>query len=452
MNDRLPSGTVTFLFTDMQGSTPLWEQMPEAMQAALAQHHAILRQAIETNGGQVTQIIGDEFQAAFRLATQALAAALAAQRGLQNAQWGATGPLKVRMGLHTGPAEPDPKGDAPYAVSHTLNRAGWIRSAAHGGQILLSQEAADLVERHLPGDVTLKDLGQHHLKGMQRPEHLFQVLAPDLPQTFPPIATLNVRRGNLPVELTSFIGREQEIAEILGLLARHRLVTLTGSGGTGKTRLSLQAAAQAEDRYPDGAWLVELAPLSDPEKVAQAVVAALGLRDSGRQSALDLLADYLADRRLLLVLDNCEHLIEACARLAGRLLRDCPGLTILASSREALGVAGEVAYRVPSLGIPGPRQALALEELNTIEAVRLFVERAAAALPGFTLTKANAPAITQVCRRLDGIPLAIELAAARVGLLAVEQIAERLDNRFRLLTGGSRTALPRQQTLRASID
>ena len=451
LTNPLPAGTVTFLFTDIEGSTSLWERMPQEMQASVAQHHAILRQAIEANGGQVFQVIGDAFQAVFRLATDAVGAALAAQRALQSAQWGPTGPLKVRIGLHTGPAELDASGNAPYQVSHTLNRAARIMSAGHGGQILLSQEVKDLVERGLPDGVHLADLGEHQLKGMQWPEHLYQLDAPDLPAGFPALATGTHHPHNLPLQLTSFIGREKQIAEVSGLLKSQRLLTLTGSGGTGKTRLALQAAGELLDAFPDGAWLVELAPLADPDGVPQAVAAALGLQKSGEISYQAMLLNYLQKKHLLLVLDNCEHLLEACAGLAHALLRHCPAVTILATSREALGSAGETAYRVPSLAAPDPA-ALQPEELAQAEAVRLFAERAASVLPGFQLTPESLPHAARICHRLDGIPLAIELAAARVGVLSVAQIAARLDDRFRLLTGGARTALPRQRTLRASID
>jgi len=447
----LPSGTVTFLFTDIEGSTSLWEQMPEAMRAAVAQHHAILRQAIEANGGLVFQVIGDAFQAAFRLASDGLCAALAAQRGLHAAPWGPAGPLKVRMGLHTGPAEaatgagPDGRTDAPYQVGHTLNRAARIMSAGYGGQVLLSQEAADLVERSLgtPGPlegVSLLDLGQQRLKGMQRLEHLFQMVAPDLPQEFPPLATGVAHPNNLPAQLTSFIGREKEIAGLQDLILNRPagLVTLTGSGGTGKTRLALRAAEQLLEQFPQGIWLVELAPLSDPDLVPRAVAEALGVREDPQRSLLQVLLDYLRDRRMLLILDNCEHVVGAAADLTSALLHACPRLHILATSREILGVQGEAPFRCPSLG--------------QSEAQRLFVERAQTIAPGFTLTEANAAVIQHICRRLDGIPLAIELAAARTRMLSVDQIAARLDQAFRLLTGGSRSVLPRHQTLKALID
>jgi len=325
-------------------------------------------------------------------------------------------------------------------------------AAGHGGQILLSVEVADLVRRDLPADVTLRDMGQQRMKGLTHLEHLFQVVVPDLPAAFPALKTLGPLRTNLPAQLTSFIGREKESAAIKQLLANHRLITLTGPGGIGKTRLALQVAAEVLETFPDGVWLIELAPLADPALVPQVVASALGLREDASRDMLATLTDFLNARSLLLILDNCEHVLEACAQLADALLQAGPNLRILASSREALGVAGEAPFRVPSLRAPDIRRLPALDTLSHYEAVQLFVERAATVLPGFRLTQDNAPALAQVCARLDGIPLALELAAARASVLRVEQIAARLDDRFRLLTGGSRTAVPRQQTLRALID
>jgi len=445
----------------MEGSTPLWEREPGPMRAALAQHDAILQQAVAAHQGVHYKTIGDAIQAAFALPADAVAAALAAQRELEAAEWLTSAPLRVRMGLHTGPAEP---AGADYATTHTLNRVARIMAAAHGGQVVLSAEVAELLHGYLPAGSSLRDLGQHRMKGMTQREHLFQLLAPGLPAEFPPLATLDATPNNLPVQLTTFIGREQEITRLRQLILpaqaepdrsradEVRLLTLTGPGGTGKTRLSLQVAARVLEAFPDGAWLVELAPLADPALLAQSVAATLGVREQPERPLLEVLADYLRAKHLLLILDNCEHLIEACAEAADRLLHAATGVKILASSREALGIAGEITFRVPSLPTPGANSALSLEALGQFEAVRLFVARAQLTLPSFALTQQNMLAVAQVCRRLDGIPLALELAAARVKLLRVEQIAARLDDSFRLLTGGSRTALPRQQTLRALID
>jgi predicted ATPase/class 3 adenylate cyclase len=453
MNSSLPTGIVTFLFTDIEGSTPLWEQMPQEMRTAVALHHSILRQAIQKNDGLVFQIIGDAFQASFHLATQALSAAVQAQRELQEAQWAPEiGSLMVRMGIHTGPAEPDPKGDAAYAVSHTLNRAARIMSAGHGGQILLSLESASLVERELPESLRLVDLGQHHLKGMSYPEQIFQVLVPGLMQVFPALPTGKTHPHNLPVQLTSLIGREAETAEIKQRLEKQRLITLTGIGGAGKTRLALRVAEEVLDQYANGVWFTELAGLADADLVPRSIAAVLGMRESSSRALLEQLQDYLHDKELLLVLDNCEHMIAECAAISDALLRACPKIKILASSREALGVAGEVAYSVPSLGVPELNSPISVEEISHFTAVQLFEERVRHTHADFRITPGNVSAVAQICRRLDGIPLAIELAAARAGVLGVEQIAERLDHRFRLLTGGSRTAMPRHQTLRASID
>ncbi len=449
MPDNLPTGTITFLYSDIEGSTPLWEREPKQMQMALERHHAILQESIAACGGHVYKIIGDAFQAAFLVSAQAVMAALTAQRTLAAEVWPTSAPLRVRMGLHVGHAIAQGE---DYTTTHTLNRVARIMSAAHGGQILLSEAMAELIRDDLPTGVSLRDMGHHHLKGLTQLEHLFQVVVPDLPANFPPLNTLDVSANNLPTQLTTFIGRETEVAEVKRLLSESRLTTLTGSGGCGKTRLSIEVARQLQAEYPNGVWLVELAPLADPALIPQTVVAVLGLMDDGHRPTQEILIAFLRSKTLLLVLDNCEHVIEACAQLSESLLRACPKLRILASSREALGVAGEVSYRVPSLSVPDSKHLPSLERLASLDAIRLFVERAATARPGFALTAQNAPAIALICKRLDGIPLAIELAASRVKVLSVEQIATRLDDRFRLLTGGSRTALPRQQTLRAMID
>ena len=472
----LPTGTVTFLFTDIEGSAQLAQQHPQAWEAARARHDVILRDAIARSHGFVFQVIGDAFCAAFATAQDALAAALGSQYALQtmNSTPGVTPEtnpnssiiLRVRMGIHTGAAEAR---DGNYLGYLTLVLVQRVMSTAHGGQVLLSQTAYDLVHDSLPPALSLRDMGRHRLKGLVNLEHLWQLTALGLPDEFPPLQTLNAVPHNLPAQLTSFIGREREIAEVKQRLRTSRLLTLTGSGGTGKSRLAVQVASEELDAFADGVWFVELAPLSDPALVPSAVASALGVREEPGQTLLTTLSDHLRAKRLLLILDNCEHLIEACARFGDTLLHAARQLTLLATSREALGIAGEVAWRVPSLAVPEPEQfagagqwgasdrvpahgQVAGAALQEYAAVRLFVERAALALATFTLTDANAPAIAQVCYRLDGIPLAIELAAARVRSLSVEQIAARLDNQFRLLTGGSRTALPRQQTLRSLID
>jgi predicted ATPase/class 3 adenylate cyclase/DNA-binding CsgD family transcriptional regulator len=446
----LPTGTVTFLFTDIEGSTKLAREFPDALPAALAHHHAILQQAIDDNHGHVFQIAGDAFSAAFYHASDALAGALAAQRALQASLNDHLSPMiRVRMGIHTGDAE---FLDGAYHGYLTLSRAQRLMSAASGRQVLVSTVSEGLLRGRLPAGVSLRELGAVTLKDFPEPERVFQMVAPDLPADFPPLKSLAAIPNNLPLQLTSFIGRERELAEVKRLLATTRLLTLTGSGGTGKTRLSLEVAAQSLDQFTDGVWFVELAPLADPALVPQTVAIALGVREDPGRPILTSLCEYVRDRDLLLMLDNCEHLLEACAQLADALLHAAPRLKVLASSREALGIAGEATYHVPSLPNPDPRARPPVAELAHYDAVRLFVERAQSAKSSFALDDANAIAVTQICQRLDGIPLAIELAAARLRAMSVEQIAARLDDRFRLLTGGNRTALPRQQTLRALID
>ena len=446
----LPTGTITFLFTDILGSTPLWEREPEKMSAALQTHNAILRQAIEAHGGVIFKTVGDAFQAAFPTAPQALRAAIAGQSALGGAAWNELGELKVRMGLHTGEAELDPGGDE-YAVSHTKNRVARIMSAAHGGQILLSQETADLVLRRLPEEVFLKDLGEHRLKGLTLPEHIYQVSATDLPQEFPPLSTTITRPHNLPLQLTSFIGREREIGELTELLDQNRLLTLTGSGGVGKTRLSIRLAERLIDQFPDGIWFVELAPLADPSLVLQTLIRTIGLQKDSQHSFQDILTTFLSSRRALIVLDNCEHLLEACAEICDHLLKSCPQVKVLITSREALGIAGEKTFWVPSLNLPSVEE-VQFEQLQDYDAVKLFVARAQDVLPAFQITAINFPLVVRICRRLDGIPLALEMAAARLNMLTTEQLDSRLEHAFRLLTVGSRTALPRHQTLQAVID
>jgi predicted ATPase/class 3 adenylate cyclase len=443
-----PTGTVTFLFTDIEGSTRQAQVDAAAWSAARARHHAIVRGAIEANGGFVFLVVGDAFCAAFSNAASALAAALSAQRGLRQEPW-AGPPVTVRMGLHTGHAD---WRDTDYEGYLTLARVERIMSAGHGGQVLLSQTAADLARPELQAGAAMRDLGEHHLKDITEPEHLFQLLAPDLPAEFPPLRSVETVRNNLPAQLTSFVGRETELSELKTLLSSQRLVTLTGPGGTGKTRLALKLAAEVLESFAGGAWLVELAPVSDPELVTRAVATALRVRDQPGRLILDALTDYLRSTTLLLVLDNCEHMIETCAGLADGLLHAAPNLKVVATSRETLGIGGETVFRVPSLPVPDLRGSPDMALLAEIDSVRLFVDRATSADPHFRLTEQNAPAVAQIAVRLDGIPLAIELAAARTTTFTPQQIEARLDNRFLLLTGGSRTALERHQTLQALID
>lgn len=354
------------------------------------------------------------------------------------------------MALHTGAAE---ERDGDY-FGQPLNRVARLMAAGHGGQTLLSLATQELTRDFLPPAVSLLDLGERRLRDLARPEHVFQLLHPSLPAEFPPLRSLDnpALPNNLPQQVTSFVGREKEITQVRALLGKTRLLTLVGAGGAGKSRLSLQIAADLLTGTGDGVWLAELAAISDPALVTQAVADAMGVREEPGKPLARTLRDALRPKRLLLVLDNCEHLISACAAVVADLLRSCPDVHILASSREPLNVPGELVYRLPSLSLPDPKWVQAPESLTQYEAVRLFLERAQAVQPSFTITDANAPAVAQVCWRLDGIPLAIELAAARVRSLSVEEVNARLDDRFRFLTGGSRVALPRQRTLRALVD
>ncbi len=450
---NLPTGTVTFLFTDIEGSTKLAQGHPDKWESLRARHHTILQSAMDAHNGYVFQIIGDAFCVAFHTANDALRAAIKSQTDLHNEDWGDT-PVKVRMGINTGVAQAGNTDDhsGGYTGYAALVRVQRVMSIGHGGQILLSNTSAELVRGDLPEHVSLRDMGEHRLKGLLNPEHLWQINAPGLPQEFPPLQSLNVIPTNLPVQLTNFVGREKEILEVKDELGKHRLVTLTGSGGTGKTRLSLQVAADLLDSFHEGVWFIELASLSNPDLIPSTILSTLDISEQQGRPALKVLEEYLQPKTLLIILDNCEHLIADAAKVANAILNAAPNLKILASSREALGVKGELSWHVPSLSLPDPKNIPDLEGLTQYEAVRLFIDRASLVDSHFTVTKDNAPAIAQICFRLDGIPLALELAAARVKMLSVDQISARLDDRFRLLTGGARTALPRQQTLRSLID
>ena len=443
-----PTGTVTFLFTDIENSTRLAREYPDTWEDKRARHNSILRESIESNNGFIFQIIGDAFCAAFHRAGDGLRAAINAQQDLQNEPWdGVT--IYVRMGIHTGEAENQGNDYRGYTTLSFVQR---LMSAGHGGQILVSSATENLLREQLPEHITLRSMGSQKFAGVPSPVRVYQVIAPDLPTEFPPLRTIENLPNNLPTQLTSFVGREKELADVRRLLQNTHVLTLIGPGGTGKTRLSLEAAGEVLDQYPDGVWFVELAPLLDPLLVPRTTATAIGLRDESHRPVIDMLCDYLREKRVLLILDNCEHLVDACARMADRILRAAPDTRILASSREALGIGGEVTYRVPSLGLPDLSRLPPVEALNQYEAVKLFIDRATSAVSTFTVTNENAPALAQVCHQLDGIPLAIELAAAKIRVLSVEQIARRLNDRFRLLTGGSRTVLERHQTLRAAID
>jgi predicted ATPase/class 3 adenylate cyclase len=434
VHERLPSGTVTFAFTDIEGSTQRWDRDPAAMEDAIRRHDGLVRAALTEHQGHVFKTIGDAFCAAFARPEDAVAALLAVQRALGAEDFSAVEGVRVRAAIHTGTAE---ERDGDY-FGPTVNRVARLLSIGHGGQVLISGVSAALVQGALPPQTTLRDLGEHRLKDLARPEHVYQLLGPDLRADFPALHSLDALRNNLPIALTSFVGRETEIAEITALLEGHRLVTLTGAGGIGKTRTSLQVAANLLDRWADGMWFIELAPFSSGNYIPSTVAQIFGLSLPIDGDPVENLARAVKDKHALLVFDNCEHLVAPAARVVATLLRSCPKLSVLASSRQALGIAGEATYRLPTLAAP--------------TASALFAERAQAADQRFALSDDNAPIVADICRRLDGIPLALELAAARVKLLSPRQLRDRLDERFRLLTGGSRDVLPRQQTLRALID
>ncbi len=440
--------TLTFLFTDIEGSTPLWDTRPAAMRAATERHNALLREAITRHGGHAFRVVGDAFCVAFSNATAAILAAVDAQRALFDQSW-QDAPIHVRMGLHSGAVE-----DAEDEIFRgpTLARAARVMSAAHGDQIILTAATVALLDRTAPPGGVLSDLGDHTLRGFARPERLYQLVVAGLRSEFPPIRTKEAMRTNLPPPLTMFVGRAQALAQVREQVRKSRMVTLIGSGGTGKSRLALEAAGELITNFPDGVWLIELAPLADAALIPHAIAAVLGARAEGDTSPMTVIESALRNKRSLLLLDNCEHVVDEAAKVAQTLLRALPQLHLLASSREALGIEGETVYRVPSLTMPGSNRQPTPADVTASEAGQLFVDRARGVAPAFVLTEKTAAAVAQVCRRLDGIPLAIELAAARLTALSVEELARRIDDRFRLLTGGLRTALPRQRTLRALVD
>jgi len=444
-----PTGTVTFLFTDIEGSTKLWEQNAAAMQSALARHDEILRDATEQHGGYVFKTVGDAFCCAFPKAPDALEAALDAQRLLLKERWAESGPLRVRMSLHMGVAE---ERDGDY-FGPPVNRVARLLSAAHGGQVLLSLPTHEMVRDQLPVGISLAELGEHRLKDLFRPERVFQLVAPDLTSEFPPLRTLDTYRNNLPLQHTPLIGREKEVAEVRDLLRgdETRLLTLTGPGGTGKTRLALQAAADLLDDFPDGTFFAPLATLTEAELLIPTVAETLGMRETAEQPLDESIKDYLGERRLLFVLDNFEQVLEA-APAVSELLSAAAGLKVLATSRTPLGLYGEHEFPVPPLTLPDLKSPPPLERLTQYEAVGLFVERARALKPDFSITNESAPAVAEICVRLDGLPLAIELAAARIKMLPPKAMLQRLTSRLKLLTGGARDLPERQRTLRATIE
>lgn len=440
--------TVTFVFSDLEGSTRLLATLRDAYGPLLEAYHDLIEAVFTKHGGTQLDQAGDGLFHSFPSSRSAASAAIEAQLAMAERDWPGGASVRARMGIHTGEAVTRRSG----YVGMDVHRAARIAAAGHGGQVLLSQVTRDLVATDLPAEAVLTDLGEHWLKDLAQPEHLYQLTIQGLPQAFPPLKSLVTLPNNLPRHLNSFVGRQGDVAEVRRLTTEAPLVTLTGPGGVGKTRLAIQVAAELLDTFADGAWLVELETLTDENLVAQQVAVALGIAEASDADAQESVLGHLRTRQALLILDNCEHVIEACARLANALLRGCPGLRIIATSREALGVSGERMYPVRSLTLPTSARTVSAAVAAEFEAVDLFCERARAADPSFTITDDNAPAVVEICERLDGIPLAIELAAARVRALSPQQIAERLDDRFRLLTGGSRTVMPRHQTLRAAID
>jgi len=447
-SQMLPSGTLTFLFTDIEGSTLLWEQYPEQMRGAMRRHDTLIESAVRQQAGLVVRPRGegDSRFAVFPRATDALLAAIAIQRLIFAEPWTIPTP-RLRIALHSGEADLH-NGD--YYGS-PVNRCARLRNAAHGGQILLSETTYYLVRDEIPTGLSFRDLGEYNLKGLERPEHIFQPIVADLPAEFPPLNTPDRIRNNLPLSLTSFIGREQEIAELERILWHSRLLTITGSGGAGKTRLAIQIAQNVKGSFPDGVWFFDLAPLSNTAFLSQYMMKVLGMREEAGFTPDQTLKDNLHNKTLLLIFDNCEHLLPEVAQQAETLLRSAPNVKILTTSRTKLGAPGEVLWRIPSLSSPDTRKVTTFENLMQYEAVKLFQDRAAAARSDFTISRDNVAEVVQICTRLDGIPLAIELAAARVRVLSLQEIAAHLDDRFRLLVG-NRPALPRQQTLRALID
>ncbi len=442
-----PSGTVTFLFTDIEGSTRRWEGTPQAMRTALARHDAILEDAISSHGGFVFSRMGDGMAAAFASAHDCLEAALQTQRGLAAEPWPEEiGGLIVRMGAHTGEGV---LVDGQY-LNQPLNRCARLMAIAHGGQVVISGATEPLVRGSLPEEVAPVDLGEHRLRDLSEPVRVFQVTHPELAADFAPLRSLDSYLGNLPLQVSSFVGRERELARGTEALRTSRMVTLTGVGGVGKTRLAVQLAAEVLSGFKDGAWLVELAPVRDPDGVAEAVASVFGVGPRAGQSIEDALVEFFATKQLLLVLDNCEHLLDVVGDLVERMERSCASLVVLATSREGLGLDGEQNLAVPSLGSPSADADL--DEIVRADAVALFIERSQRVDSDFGLTTENASAVVQICRRLDGIPLALELAAAQVRAMTPSELLSGLDHRFETLSGGRRRAIERHQTLRAAFD
>ena len=441
--------TLTFLFTDIEGSTSLLRRVGSDTYAKILEHHhVVVRDSLRAHHGEEQGTQGDSFFAVFRSPSAAVVAAVEIQRRIAHDEWPDGERPRVRMGLHTGEVVETTTG----LVGYEVHRAARIAAVGHGGQVLLSAASAGLVEDSLPEEMSLKDLGTHRLKDLGRPETIFQLLVPGLAQLFGPLKSLDNPElpNNLPASLSPFVGRARELAEVRALVLESRLITLTGAGGSGKTRLALQVAAELLDGTGEGVWFVDLAPVSSPRDVPTTVMDSLQLRPIEGLSPVESLLSILKEQRVLVIIDNCEHLVDAVADLCDAVGRRCSKVSLVATSREPLGVNGEQVYRVRSLSLPD-EAAESVEELHGSDAVALFVARARSHDRTFALTDQEAPLVGALCRRLDGIPLAIELAAARLSTMSLQDLSQRLDQRFRLLTGGSRNALPRQQTLGAMV-
>ncbi len=455
-----PSGTVTFLFTDIEGSTRLAQDFRDIHHELIEKHHAILGDSVKDCGGHVFKIVGDAFCCSFLKAEDAVRAAVTIQRKLGEEDWG-NAAMKVRMGIHSGNAEWN---GHDYMGYLTLVRTNRVMSAAHGGQVIVSGSVASQLTLDCEAEicvgrggesesrVAFRDLGERRLKDLIEPLRIYQLTGEGLDSEFPPLKTLDARPNNLPVQLSSFVGREKELSELRELITGSRLVTLVGPGGTGKTRLVLQAAAELIDNFAHGVWFIDLAALSDSSMLEESMLKALEIEDDSSRNPLQKLADFLKGKELLLILDNCEHIVEACSRIAEHILSGTAKVRIFATSRESLRCNGEITCKVSSLTYPEPGSGISPEKLTEYSSVRLFIERALSVNQNFRINKGNSEALARICSQLDGIPLAIELAAARSRLLNLNDISKRLNDRFSLLTGGRRNVLPRQKTLRATID
>jgi predicted ATPase/class 3 adenylate cyclase len=443
----LPTGAVTFAFSDIEGSTTRWELYGAAMQDAVRRHDAIMRAAIAQHHGHVFRTAGDAFCAAFTRPEDALAAMIAAQETLAAEDFSTVDGLRVRVALHTGTAE---ERDGDY-FGPALDRVARLLGIGHGGQVLLSSTTRELARSNLPRGATLLDLGSHRPRGTDETEYVWQLEMPGLPDAFPPLRSLDALPNNLPTARSSFVGRELDVADVEALLDRHSVLTLVGSGGVGKTRLAIQVGAALLDRYPDGVWLVDLASIGDPELAASVVAQTLGMSQRQGQRVDEAIPPWLRRKKLLLILDNCEHVLQPVAALAHNIITVASDVRILATSRQSLNISGEAVHVLPPLGFPAADAAVKAEDAQRYGAVALFVDRAKAADTRFVLTDETAPVVAEICRRLDGIALAIELAAARVKVLSIPSLAQRLNERFKLLAGGSRDVLPRQKTLTALI-